>query len=173
MSAEDIRKALTRMSHEILERVPADQNLVLVGLHTRGVPLAHRIANHIEHLQNIRVPVGSLDIGLYRDDLRQKKGSPLRPTEIPLTLDGTRVVLVDDVLFTGRSVRAALDGLVDFGRPQQIQLAVLVDRGHREFPIKADYVGKNLPTSIHEVIQVHMTETDGTDEVVVLHREQE
>ena len=173
MSAEDIRKALTRMSHEILERVPADQNLVLVGLHTRGVPLAHRIANHIEHLRNIRVPVGSLDIGLYRDDLRQKKGSPLRPTEIPLTLDGTRVVLVDDVLFTGRSVRAALDGLVDFGRPQQIQLAVLVDRGHREFPIKADYVGKNLPTSIHEVIQVHMTETDGTDEVVVLHREQE
>ena len=173
MSEEDIGKALSRMAHEVLERGPGGHDLVLVGLHTRGVPLAHRLAERIQTFEGISVPVGALDIGLYRDDLREERGSPLRPTEIPATLDGTRVVLVDDVLFTGRSIRAALDGLVDFGRPRQIQLAVLVDRGHRELPIRADYVGKNVPTALHEAIQVRVRETDGVDEVILLQREEE
>lgn len=171
MTAEDIQRALSRMAHEILERGPGTQGLVLVGLHTRGVPLAHRLAERVRDFEEVNVPVGALDIGLYRDDLREVRGSPLQPTEIPVNLDGTRVVLVDDVLFTGRSIRAALDGLVDFGRPQKIQLAVLIDRGHRELPVRADYVGKNIPTALDEVVQVHILETDAVDEVVLAHSE--
>jgi len=173
MTEEDIRRALNRMAHEVLERGPGAEGLVLVGLHTRGVPLAQRLAERIWTFEQVKVPVGALDIGLYRDDLREERGSPLRPTEIPVDLSGSRVVLVDDVLFTGRSIRAALDGLIDFGRPRQVQLAVLVDRGHRELPIRADYVGKNVPTALDETVRVRLREVDGVDEAVLVQGEEE
>ena len=172
MTQEDIRRALNRIAHEVLERGPGAQDLVLVGLHTRGVPLAQRLAERIAAFEQVQVPVGALDIGLYRDDLKEERGSPLRPTQIPVRLEGARVVLVDDVLFTGRSIRAALDGLIDFGRPRQVQLAVLVDRGHRELPIRADYVGKNIPTSLEEMVRVRLQEVDGADEVVLVQGEE-
>ena len=166
LSADDIRRAVRRIAHEILERNQGADGVVLVGMRTRGVPLAQRLAAAIEEFEGQRVRVGSLDIGLYRDDLPQKDlQARIQPSEMPVDIDDKKVVLVDDVLFTGRSIRAALDALTDFGRPAEIQLAVLVDRGHRELPIRADYVGKNIPTSLHEDVQVLLEETDGLDEV--------
>ena len=169
MSAEDIRRALTRVAHEILEQNRGAHDLVLVGIRTRGVYLAQRLAVLIAELEGADVPTGTLDIGLYRDDLATRHG-PLSVgrTEIPVDIGGLRVVLVDDVLFTGRTVRAALDALTDFGRPVSIQLALLVDRGHRELPIRADYVGKNLPTSLSEEVQVRLVEVDGQDDVSIV-----
>jgi len=172
LSPEDIRRSLSRIAHEIVENNPTLDDVVLVGMRTRGVPLAARLAQRIADFEGRAVPVGALDIGLYRDDISYLDLKPqLKPTEIPTDIAGKRVVLVDDVLFTGRSIRAALDALIDFGRPQQIQLAVLVDRGHRELPIRADYVGKNIPTARQEDVQVFLEETDGRDAVVVLSTE--
>jgi len=166
LSAEDLRRAVRRIAHEIIERNRGVENVVLVGMRTRGVPIANRLAEALEEFEGRPVPVGALDIGLYRDDLPQMELRPrIQPTEMPTDVDGKQVVLVDDVLFTGRSIRAALDALTDFGRPASIQLAVLVDRGHRELPIRADYVGKNIPTAHHEDVQVLLEETDGIDEV--------
>jgi pyrimidine operon attenuation protein/uracil phosphoribosyltransferase len=172
LSAEEIRRTLSRIAHEIVEHNPNLADIVIVGMRTRGVPLALRLAQRIAEFEGQPVPVGALDIGLYRDDIPYLDLKPqLKPTEIPTDIAGKVVVLVDDVLFTGRSIRAALDALIDFGRPRHIQLAVLVDRGHRELPIRADYVGKNIPTSRHDDIQVRLEETDGRDEVVVTERE--
>ena len=168
LGAEEVRRALTRIAHEVLERNRGADEVVLVGLHTRGVPIADRLSNLIESFEGIRPPVGRLDIGLYRDDLIGRPKPLVRPTEIPEPIEGKVVVLVDDVLFTGRSIRAAMDALMDFGRARRIQLAVLVDRGHRELPIRADYVGKNMPTSRHEAVAVRLSETDGGDEVALV-----
>ena len=161
-----MRRALVRISHEILERNGGADDLVLMGLHTRGVPIARRIAEFVKSFEGNDVPVGSLDIGLYRDDLAGGARPLIRPTDIP-AIQGLRVVLVDDVLYTGRSIRAAMDALTDFGRPSQIQLAVLVDRGHRELPLRADYVGKNVPTSNDEEVDVKLIEIDDVDEVLL------
>lgn len=168
MDADQIRRAVKRLSHEITERNDGLDNLVVVGIHRRGVFLAKRIAEYLERIEEQSVPVGTLDITLYRDDFQVVTSAPVvRTTEIHHDINDRIVILVDDVLYTGRTVRAALDGLIDFGRPKQIQLAVLVDRGHREFPIKADYVGKNVPTSGAEQVEVHLTELDGEDEVIL------
>lgn len=165
----DIRRALTRIAHEIVENTRGTRDLVLVGLYTRGVPLAERLARTIESFEGERVPVGSLDISLYRDDLPTLgPRARLQRSSIPTDITDKRVVLVDDVLYTGRTARAALDALTDFGRPRRILLAVLVDRGHRELPIRPDFVGKNLPTSRHEEVQVQLVETDGLDRVLLL-----
>ena len=166
-SATQIKRALTRISHEILERNGGINNVVLVGMHSRGVPLAKRISSIIHGFESKTVDVGILDIGLYRDDISEKRSQRMRPTDIPVDINGKRVVIVDDVLYTGRSIRAAMDALNDFGRPGQIQLAVLVDRGHRELPIRPDYVGKNVPTAKEEDVHVRLEETDGLDEVVI------
>ncbi len=167
MSAEDIRRAITRIAHEIVEHNRGVASLVFVGMRTRGVPLAKRIAGAIASFEGEDVPVGSLDIGLYRDDLPERGPSvSIQPSDLP-EIGGKRVVIIDDVLYTGRSVRAALDALIDYGRPERIQLAVLVDRGHRELPIRADFVGKNIPTSRADDVQVHLAETDGEDWVRV------
>lgn len=164
----DIARALTRIAHEIIERNKGCAGLVLLGVPSRGVPLARRIAEHLARIEGTQVPVGSLDITLYRDDLRLKPARALEATELPSSgIDGSVVVLVDDVLFSGRTVRAALDAVADQGRPQAVQLAVLVDRGHRELPIRADYVGKNLPTSLREQVHVRLAETDGLDAVLL------
>lgn len=164
LGQDDIRRALTRIAHEILERNRGAEGLALIGVHTRGIPLAQRLAAKLSELEGVAVPTGSLDITLYRDDLSEVARQPiLRETQIPFDLRGKRVILVDDVLFTGRTVRAALDALIDIGRPTSIQLAVLVDRGHRELPIRADYVGKNLPTGRQEIVKVKLKETDGID----------
>jgi pyrimidine operon attenuation protein/uracil phosphoribosyltransferase len=169
LTAEDIRRAIRRIAHEIVEHNRGLDDLVLVGMRTRGVPLASRLAEAIQEFEGQAVPVGALDIGLYRDDIPEMDlRSQIRPTELPTDIHGKRVVLVDDVLYTGRSIRAALDALIDFGRPATIQLAVLVDRGHRELPIRADYAGKNIPTSLSEDVQVLLEETDDRDEVVVI-----
>ena len=169
MSATEMRRALTRIAHEVVERNHGCENLVVVGVYTRGVTLAKRIAAAIKGIEGVEVPVGALDIGLYRDDLPYLGLPPkLRPSDIPADIAGKRVVLVDDVLYTGRSIRAAMDALVDFGRPQHVQLAVLIDRGHRELPIRPDYVGKNLPTSRQEEVEVRVKEVDGSDEVVIV-----
>lgn len=163
-----IDRALTRIAHEILERSEGTQGLALVGIRTRGVSLARRIAEKIEAIEGVKVPVGTLDITLYRDDLEILAEQPvLRETEISFPVTGRTVVLVDDVLYTGRTIRAALDAIIDLGRPRQIQLAVLIDRGHRELPIRPDYVGKNLPTSRREIVQVLLREHDGADRVVI------
>lgn len=167
MSADDVRRALTRMAHEIVERNQGTEGLVLVGLRTRGVPLAQRIAAIIQGFEGNPVPLGQLDITLYRDDVLTRGPLPLGPTAIPVDITEKRIVLVDDVLYTGRSIRAAMDALVDHGRPQVIRLMVLVDRGHREFPIRADFVGKNVPTSREEDVHVRLIEVDGVDEVVL------
>ncbi len=168
MTEDEIRRVLVRISHEVLENNDGSNDLVLIGVHTRGVPLAHRIAAVIKKAEGADVPVGSLDIGLHRDDLQYLETPPaIRPTDIPAGITGKNVVLVDDVLFTGRSIRAAMDALIDFGRPQRIQLAVLIDRGHRELPIRANFVGRNIPSSKDERIQLRLKETDGKDEVVV------
>jgi len=169
MSATEMRRALTRIAHEVVERNHGCENLVVVGVYTRGVTLAKRIAAAIKGIEGVEVPVGALDIGLYRDDLPYLGLPPkLRPSDIPADIAGKRVVLVDDVLYTGRSIRAAMDALIDFGRPEYVQLAVLVDRGHRELPIRPDYVGKNLPTSRQEEVEVRLKEVDGSDEVVIV-----
>lgn len=164
----DIARALTRISHEVLERNGGSSNLVLLGFPTRGAHLAHRIATIIESIESKSVPVGTLDITLHRDDLRLRPPRTLMPTKIPTTgIEGKDVVLIDDVFFSGRTIRAALDALGEIGRPRTVQLAVLVDRGHRELPIRADFVGKNLPTSLDQSVKVHLTEIDGVDEVLV------
>jgi pyrimidine operon attenuation protein/uracil phosphoribosyltransferase len=169
LGPDEIRRALTRIGHEILERTDGGREVVLLGIPTRGVPLARRLAARLAQTERIDVPVGSLDITLYRDDLRLRPARALGPTEVPASgIDGKIVILVDDVLFSGRTVRAALDALGDIGRPRSVQLAVLVDRGHRELPIRPDYVGKNLPTSKREVVKVALTETDGMDSVTLL-----
>jgi pyrimidine operon attenuation protein / uracil phosphoribosyltransferase len=163
-----IQRALTRIAHEILEKNRSTEKLALVGIHTRGVPLAQRLVTAIKHVEEVHVPCGEIDITLYRDDVGRSRTRPeVRGTKIPFSVDNMRIVLVDDVLYTGRTVRAALDALIDFGRPRSIQLAVLVDRGHRELPIRADYVGKNLPTAHDEHVHVRLIERDGVDEVVI------
>lgn len=170
MDAAAIRRAVTRIAHEIVERNQGTEGVVLVGIRRRGLPLATRIAAAIEVFEGVSVPTGALDITLYRDDLQLLTVSQqpiVRPTEIPFDIDGRVVILVDDVLYTGRTVRAALAELIDFGRPKAIQLAVLVDRGHRELPIRADFVGKNVPTAGREAIQVKLAEEDGVDSVVL------
>jgi pyrimidine operon attenuation protein/uracil phosphoribosyltransferase len=167
MSRDDIRRAITRIAHEIVEHNRGTRDLVFVGMLTRGVPLAHRVARAIREFEGEDVPVGTLDIGLYRDDLTERGPSVnIQPSDLPETA-GKRVVLIDDVLYTGRTVRAALDALVDYGRPERIQLAVLIDRGHRELPIRADFVGKNIPTSRGDDVQVRLEETDGDEYVRV------
>ncbi|MPY66020.1 bifunctional pyr operon transcriptional regulator/uracil phosphoribosyltransferase PyrR [Deinococcus sp. SDU3-2] len=169
LTADEVRRALTRIAHEIVERNKGAENLALIGIHTRGIPLAERLARKLEDLEGVSIPTGMLDITLYRDDLSEVAHQPIiRETQVPFDLARRRVVLVDDVLYTGRTVRSALDALIDLGRPEGIQLAVLVDRGHRELPIRADYVGKNLPTARSEMVKVKLTETDGVD-VVELH----
>jgi pyrimidine operon attenuation protein/uracil phosphoribosyltransferase len=174
LSADDIRRAIRRIAHEIVERNHGAGNITLVGLRTRGVPLAERLAAAIEEFEGERPPIGALDIGLYRDDLSSTElRARIQPTDMPGGVDGRHVVLVDDVLFTGRSIRAALDALTDFGRPAEIQLAVLVDRGHRQLPIRADYVGKNIPTSLQEEVDVLLEEMDGEDEVRIVQLEGE
>lgn len=167
MSADEIRRALTRMAHEIVERNGGVERVALVGIRTRGVPLARRMAQLITQFEEQPVAAGELDVTLYRDDLARRVKVPTGPTDLPFDVEGRTVVLVDDVLYTGRSVRAAMDALRDFGRPRAIQLAVLVDRGHRELPIRADYVGKNVPTARSEVVEVKLVEVDGRDEVVL------
>lgn len=169
MNGEDIRRTLTRIAHEIIERNKTVEHLVLVGLHTRGVPLAKRLAREIELRENTRLSVGALDFSSYRDDLSSSEANnTLHHTNIPSDINNKTVILVDDVLYTGRSIRAAMDALIDLGRPLSIQLAVLIDRGHREMPIRADYVGKNIPSARHEDIQVRLTETDSHDKVVIV-----
>lgn len=168
MDGDQVRRALTRIAHEIIERNKGIENLMLVGIKTRGVPLAHRLAELIEKIEGHRPLVGMLDISLYRDDLSTVGDQPvLNKTTVPESVAGKTIVLVDDVLYTGRTARAALDAVMDLGRPRLIQLAVLVDRGHRELPIRADYVGKNVPTSTREVVAVQLQETDGQERVVI------
>jgi pyrimidine operon attenuation protein / uracil phosphoribosyltransferase len=170
MDADRMARTIARIAHEIAERNRGLEDLAFVGVRTRGVPIARRLASALAGMSSVAVPVGSLDITLYRDDLMRHAVGPqplVRRTEIPFSIDDRRILLVDDVLYTGRTVRAALDALVDFGRPRSIQLVVMVDRGHRELPIKADYVGKNLPTAAVESVQVRLVETDGIDEVLV------
>jgi len=174
MTPEDMRRSLARIAHEIIERNKTTEHLVLVGMHTRGVPLAKRLVARMEDLDGLKIPVGALDISLYRDDLSSLNPQPtVQRTDIPVNIDGKSIVLVDDVLYTGRSIRAAMDALIDLGRPQSIQLAVLIDRGHRELPIRADYVGKNIPSARHEEIQVQLVETDGVDGVVIVKNSQD
>jgi pyrimidine operon attenuation protein/uracil phosphoribosyltransferase len=170
MDADRIGRTLTRIAHEIVERNKGVEDLALIGVRTRGVPIAKRIAQTLKEITGHAIPTGALDITLYRDDLMRHSVGPqplVRRTEIPFSIDDHKILLVDDVLYTGRTTRAALDALIDFGRPKAIQLIVLVDRGHRELPIKADYVGKNLPTSPEESVQVRLQEIDGQDEVVL------
>jgi pyrimidine operon attenuation protein/uracil phosphoribosyltransferase len=170
MDADRMARALTRIAHEIVERNRGTSDLALVGIRTRGVPLARRVAATLKEITREDVPTGALDITLYRDDLMRHAVGPqplVRRTEIPFSIDAKRILLVDDVLYTGRTIRSALDAVIDFGRPRSIQLIVLVDRGHRELPIKADYVGKNLPTSRRQSVQVRLQEIDGEDEVLL------
>jgi len=172
LDAGEIHRAVTRIAHEILERNKGTDGVVLVGLRSRGIELARRLSRKIKEIEKVEVPVGALDVTLYRDDLGKAGAQPVvRRTEIPFTVDEKKVVLVDDVLYTGRTVRAAMDSLMDLGRPRLIQLAVLVDRGHRELPVRADYVGKNVPTSQQEQVQVLLEEEDGVDRVVILEPE--
>ena len=170
MDADRIARTLTRIAHEILERHRGLEGLALVGIRARGVPIAARLAAHLHELSGSDVATGALDITLYRDDLMRHAVGPqplIRRTEIPFSIDDRLILLVDDVLYTGRTIRAALDALIDFGRPRAIQLVVLVDRGHRELPIRADFVGKNVPTSSREIIKVQVDEVDGVDQVLV------
>ncbi|MGW4463640.1 bifunctional pyr operon transcriptional regulator/uracil phosphoribosyltransferase PyrR [Micromonospora sp. NPDC004704] len=171
LTSADLQRVVDRIAHQILEKTQGAADTVLLGIPTRGVPLARRLAARISTFEDIQVPVGVLDITLYRDDLRRHATRAIGPTEVPPGgVDGKRVILVDDVLFSGRSVRAALDALSDLGRPSSVQLAVLVDRGHRELPIRADYVGKNIPTALAESVKVTLAEVDGADEVKLFGR---
>ena len=167
MEPGDVKRALTRVSHEIVERNKGTDDLVIVGIRTRGAPLADRIAAEIASFEGVDLPSGALDVTLYRADVALKGPRSLEATTVPADLDGRVVVLVDDVLFTGRTIRAAFDAVLDMGRPRAIRLAVLVDRGHRELPIRADHVGKNLPTSAEEIVKVHVQEIDGEDAVLI------
>ena len=170
MAADQVARTITRIAHEIVERHRSLDDLALVGIRTRGVPIARRLSTVLHDITGVTVPTGVLDITLYRDDLMRHPVGPqpvLRKTEIEFSIDDRRILLVDDVLFTGRTIRAALDALIDFGRPRSIELAVLVDRGHRELPIKADYVGKNQPTALRQSVQVRLDEVEGVDEVVL------
>src|SRR5437867_6616490 len=168
MDADAVRHAITRIAHEILERNKGTERLALVGIRSRGVHIADRIAQAIAAIEKVELPRGIVDITLYRDDLSRGDQTPqVRGTEIPFAIEGKKIVLVDDVLYTGRTIRAAMDALMDFGRPENIQLAVMVDRGHRELPIRADYVGKNLPTSKQQQVQVRLQEVDGVDDVIL------
>ena len=168
LDGEAIRRALTRVTHEILEKNQGTDHLALVGIHTRGVDLSRRLAAKIEEGEGVKIPYGEIDITLYRDDVGRTRTRPeVRGTHIPFSVDEMRIVLVDDVFYTGRTIRAAMDALIDFGRPRSIQLAVLVDRGHRELPIRPDYVGKNLPTARSEHVYVRLHEREGVDEVVI------
>jgi pyrimidine operon attenuation protein/uracil phosphoribosyltransferase len=172
-SKEEIEKGLKRIAHEILEKNREGKDLVLIGIMKRGVTIATRLSSMIKEISGFEIPIGALDINLYRDDLSEVASQPvLRKTEIPFSVRDKRVILVDDVLYTGRTVRAALDAIIDLGRPCVIQLAVLLDRGHRELPIRADYVGKNVPTSRKELIEVRLVEDDGVDEVIVQEEKQ-
>lgn len=174
MTPEDISRSLARITHEIIERNKTTEHLILVGMLTRGVPLAKRLVANMENIDDSRISVGSLDISLYRDDLYSLNPQHIvQRTDIPVTIDDKTVVLVDDVLYTGRSIRAAMDALIDLGRPQSIQLAVLIDRGHRELPIRADYVGKNIPSAKDEEIQVRLSEVDGLDAVFIIKNNQD
>ena len=168
MNGDQIRRALVRIAHELLEKNGGSENLLLVGIRTRGIPLANRLANYIKDFEGSTTPVGVLDITLYRDDIFSRGGMTAQSTNIPVSIDGRVVILIDDVLFTGRSIRAAMDAVMDMGRPRLVQLAVLIDRGHRELPIRADFVGKNIPTSHSEEIHVRLAETDGSEQVVIL-----
>jgi pyrimidine operon attenuation protein/uracil phosphoribosyltransferase len=168
MTEEDIRRTLARIAHEIIERSKSLDNIVLIGMYTRGVPLARRLAQNIQNYSQTAVPVGALDIFPYRDDVQHDVPPKVTRTEIPFSIVGKSVIVVDDVLYTGRSIRAAMDGIIDLGRPQSIQLIVLIDRGHRELPIRADYVGKNVPSGHDEAIAVKLKETDGLDEVAII-----
>ena len=168
LDGPDITRALTRITHEILERNRGSANLLLLGIPTRGVNLAERIAKRMSEVEGRTITAGALDVTMYRDDLRLRPARSLEHTDIPDDVDDKVVVLIDDVLFSGRTIRAALDALNDIGRPRAVQLAVLVDRGHRELPIRADFVGKNLPTSLSEKVRVRLTETDGADGVTIV-----
>jgi pyrimidine operon attenuation protein / uracil phosphoribosyltransferase len=168
MTEEDIRRTLARIAHEIIERSKSLDNVVLIGMYTRGVPLAKRLAANIQNYSQTSVPVGALDILPYRDDVQHDVPPKVTRTEVPFSIVGKSVILVDDVLYTGRSIRAAMDGIIDLGRPQSIHLIVLIDRGHRELPIRADYVGKNVPSGHDESIAVKLKETDGLDEVAII-----
>ena len=168
MNDQDIRRALARVAHEILERNRGALGLVIVGIYTRGVHLGQRLARNLLEIEGSEVPVAALDINLYRDDLHGRMRPVVRPTRFPVAIQGKTVVLVDDVLFTGRTIRAAMDALNDFGRPDQVQLAILLDRGHRELPIRPDYVGQNIPTALDEQVRVRLVETDGVDEVAIV-----
>jgi len=169
LSAQDIQRIITRLAHEILEKNRGSENLVIVGIHTRGAHLASRISKKIAEIENREIPTGFLDITLYRDDFRTRLKQPaVEVTNIPFKIDEKNIVLVDDVLYTGRTIRSALDALMDFGRPERIFLAVLVDRGHRELPIRPDFVGKNIPTSIGEEVKVLLQESDGEDKVLLV-----
>src|SRR4051812_44807861 len=168
LGADDIRRAVARLAHEVVERNQGVDGLVLVGLRTRGVPLARRLQERIFEFEGTRIPLGELDVTLYRDDVHQRMPRALSPTSIPVDISDKTLVLVDDVLYTGRTIRAALDALIDLGRPRAIQLVCLVDRGHRELPIRPDYVGKNVPTSLREKVAVRLQEVDGMDEVVLM-----
>ena len=171
MDKDEIRRVLLRLSHQILEKNPEMEDLVVIGIHRRGVTLAERISKMVEEIKGRKLPTGTLDITLYRDDLTRIAYQPVvRNTNILFPIDDKKVVLVDDVLYTGRTVRAAIDALLDFGRPKKIELMVLIDRGHRELPLRADYVGKNIPTSSEEMVEVRVEELDGTDEVLILKR---
>ncbi len=168
---DGIRRALTRIAHEIIERNKGTDNLVLIGIRRRGVPLARRLAEKIKEIEGSQVPVGVLDITLYRDDLSTLGYQPVvRQTDVNFSIEGKKVVLVDDVLYTGRTIRAAMDAIMDLGRPRNIQLAALIDRGHRELPIRADYVGKNVPTARLELVEVHLVEIDSVDEVLIMEK---
>jgi pyrimidine operon attenuation protein/uracil phosphoribosyltransferase len=172
LTADDVRRAIVRIAHEIVEAHRGTKDLMLLGVHTRGVPLARRLGRLIEEIEGESVPVVALDVTLYRDDLSTRGAAKqLAPGDLAADVTGKRVVLVDEVIFTGRSVRAALDAIVDMGRPQRIQLAVLIDRGHREMPIRPDYVGKNVPTARDDAVRVRLEETDGRDEVAVIEGE--
>lgn len=173
VDAVTMKRALTRITYEIIERNRGIEDLVLVGIKTRGIFIAQRIADRLKQLEGIEVPTGELDITLYRDDKKSDDDPTLHHSQIPISLEGKEVVLVDDVLYTGRTIRAALDALMDFGRPKRISLAVLVDRGHRELPIRPDFVGKNIPTSLAEEIIVEMEESDGIDRIMITKGEKE
>jgi pyrimidine operon attenuation protein / uracil phosphoribosyltransferase len=172
LGPDEIARTVRRLGHEIVENNRGTEGLVIVGLLSRGYPLARRLAEAIREFEGVAVPVGALDIGLYRDDVTRRSAPPaVRPSEIPVQVDGKTIVLVDDVLFTGRSIRAALDALLDYGRPARVRLAVLIDRGHRELPIRPDFVGKNIPTALVQKVQVRLLEVDGEDAVYVFGEE--